>query len=75
MDDWRINPDDPVPIGEQIVFRILYAIARGVYKPGDKLPTVREIATRLRVNNVRSIPRGPNGKFRAVISRVPQRSV
>ena len=49
-DDWSINPDDPVPIGEQIGFRVLYAIARGVYQPGDKLPTVREVAKRLKVN-------------------------
>jgi GntR family transcriptional regulator len=50
QDDWSINPDDPVPIGDQIAYRILYAIARGIYRPGDKLPTVREIAERLRVN-------------------------
>ena len=50
MDDWSINPDDPVPIGEQIGFRIFYAIARGVYQPGDKLPAVREIAARRKVN-------------------------
>ena len=49
-DDWTINPDDPVPIGEQITYRVLYGIARGVYRPGDKLPTVREIAKRLKVN-------------------------
>jgi GntR family transcriptional regulator len=49
-DEWTIQADDPVPIGEQITFRILYAIARGVYRPSDKLPTVRDIATRLRVN-------------------------
>lgn len=49
-DDWTINPDDPVPIGEQITYRVLYGIARGVYRPGDKLPTVREVAQRLKVN-------------------------
>ncbi|MEZ6189103.1 MAG: GntR family transcriptional regulator [Planctomycetota bacterium] len=49
-DEWSINPDDPVPIGEQIAYRVLYAIARGVYLPGDKLPTVRETAVRLKVN-------------------------
>jgi len=49
-DDWTIDPDDPVGIGEQICYRILYAIARGVYHPGDKLPTVREVAARLKVN-------------------------
>lgn len=50
MDDWTINPDDPVSIGDQITNRILYAIARSVYRPGDKLPTVRDVAARLRVN-------------------------
>ena len=50
MDEWTIDPDDPVPIGEQIAYRVLYAIARGVYAPGDRLPTVREVAARLRVN-------------------------
>ena len=49
-DEWTIQADDPVPIGDQIGNRILYAIARGVYRPGDKLPTVRDVATRLRVN-------------------------
>ncbi|MBI3725546.1 GntR family transcriptional regulator [bacterium] len=49
-DEWTIQPDDPEPIGDQIAFRILYAIARGVYRPGDKLPTVRDVAARLRVN-------------------------
>ncbi|MCA8923064.1 MAG: GntR family transcriptional regulator [Planctomycetes bacterium] len=49
-DEWSINPDDPIPIGEQIAYRVLYAIAKGVYLPGDKLPTVRETAVRLKVN-------------------------
>jgi GntR family transcriptional regulator len=49
-DDWTIDPDDPVPIGDQITYRVLYGIARGVYRPGDKLPAVREIAKRLKVN-------------------------
>lgn len=49
-DEWTIQPDDPTPIGDQIAYRILYAIARGVYRPGDKLPTVRDVAARLRVN-------------------------
>lgn len=49
-DAWTIDPNDPVPIGDQIVYRVLYAIARGVYRPGDKLPTVRDVAARLKVN-------------------------
>ena len=50
VDDWTIDPNDPVGIGEQIGYRVLFAIARGVYQPGDQLPTVREVAARLRVN-------------------------
>lgn len=49
-DEWTIDPNDSVPIGDQIVYRVLYAIARGVYRPGDKLPTVRDVAARLKVN-------------------------
>lgn len=49
-DDWTIDPDDPLPISDQIAYRVVYAVARGVYRPGDKLPTVRDIATRLKVN-------------------------
>ncbi|RMG10368.1 MAG: GntR family transcriptional regulator [Planctomycetota bacterium] len=50
MDEWSIDPDDPVPISEQITYRVLFAIAKGVYRPGDRLPTVREVAARLKVN-------------------------
>ena len=41
-----VDPHDPVPIGEQISYRVLFAIAKSVYQPGDKLPTVREVAAR-----------------------------
>lgn len=50
VEDWTVDPHDPVPIGEQISYRVLFAIAKGVYQPGDKLPTVREVAARLKVN-------------------------
>jgi GntR family transcriptional regulator len=49
-DGWTIDPDDPVPLGDQIVYRVLYSIARDVYQAGDRVPTVRDVATRLRVN-------------------------
>ena len=49
-DEWTVDPDDPVPIADQIVYRVLYGIARGIYRPGDQLPTVRDVATRLKVN-------------------------
>lgn len=38
------------PIYAQIVDQIRWQIASGVIKPGDQLPTVRQMATDLRVN-------------------------
>ena len=34
----------------QLIDRILMAIAHGVLKPGDQLPTVRELAVSLEIN-------------------------
>jgi GntR family transcriptional regulator len=39
-----------VPIYAQLVDRIKHLVATGVLKPGDQLPTVRQLATDLRVN-------------------------
>lgn len=39
-----------VPAYVQIVERIGHLVATGVLKPGDQLPTVRQLATELRVN-------------------------
>ena len=38
------------PIYEQIVAQVRGWIARGMLKPGDQLPTVRQLALELRVN-------------------------
>ena len=40
----------PVPVYQQIITQVKYAIARGSIKPGDQLPTVREVAAAIRVN-------------------------
>jgi GntR family transcriptional regulator len=40
----------PVPIYQQIVEQLKKLIAVGALRPGDKLPTVREIAVQARVN-------------------------
>ncbi len=40
----------PVPVYQQIITQVKYAIARGALKPGDQLPTVREVAAAIRVN-------------------------
>ena len=46
----RIEPDNPVPIFQQIADGILAAVAAGVYRPGDLIPSVRQQALALVVN-------------------------
>lgn len=40
----------PTPIYAQLMDEIKRAIARGRWAPGDKIPSVREMAVRLRIN-------------------------
>jgi DNA-binding transcriptional regulator YhcF (GntR family) len=46
----NVRSDLSVPLGTQLVWQLRYAIATGEYKPGERLPTVREMAAALRVN-------------------------
>lgn len=46
----RIDPDSTVSIYLQIVHSIKHQVATGRLKPGEQLPTVREMATALRIN-------------------------
>lgn len=46
----RIDPRSAEPIFEQIVFAVKAALARGAATPGDKLPSVRELARDLAIN-------------------------
>ncbi len=50
--DWAsvINPSDPTPLHAQLERSIRAAIASGRLKPGDQLPTVRQLAVELRIN-------------------------
>src|SRR5215471_2819038 len=45
-----IDPRDSTPIHAQIERGLRAAIAAGRLRPGDQLPTVRELAVELRVN-------------------------
>ena len=45
-----IEPDSHVPVYLQIVERLRSAIAAGVYQPGEALPSLRALATDLKVN-------------------------
>lgn len=46
----QIDQKDPTPIWAQLDRAIRVAIAHGKLKPGDQLPTVRQLAVDLRVN-------------------------
>lgn len=45
---WELNTDKPVYL--QLVEQIQAGIISGIYKPGDKLPSVRELATEATVS-------------------------
>ena len=47
---FHIDPASGVPFYRQIIDQIKYAIARGELKPGDQLPTVRQLAVDLAIN-------------------------
>jgi len=46
----QIDPRSPTPLYAQIATRVRLAVAAGTLRPGDALPSVRQLATRLRVN-------------------------
>ena len=46
----RIEPSSSVPIYRQIIDQIKYQVATGAIKEGDKIPSVRELASKLAVN-------------------------
>ena len=45
-----IDPRSPTPLYEQIAARVRLAVAAGDLRPGDALPSVRNLARELRVN-------------------------
>jgi GntR family transcriptional regulator len=45
-----LDADGPVPIYEQIVAQVVYHVAAGGLEPGLLIPSVRELAERLRVH-------------------------
>ena len=45
-----VDPADPTPLYAQLDRGIRAAIAAGRLKPGDRLPTVRQLAVELRIN-------------------------
>ncbi|HEX2188792.1 MAG TPA: GntR family transcriptional regulator [Longimicrobiaceae bacterium] len=47
---FHVDPTDPTPAEAQLVRTIRSAVGAGVLEPGDRLPTVRQLAVELRVN-------------------------
>ena len=45
---WNLNSDRPIFV--QIIEHLQIDIITGVYKPGDKLPSVRDLAAEAGVN-------------------------
>ncbi len=50
MVDFRLDKKSFVPFYRQIVDMILSGIAAGTLLPGERLPTIRDLAVRLEVN-------------------------
>jgi GntR family transcriptional regulator len=46
----RVRPESPVPIYEQIIAQVVFAVAAGDLAPGDMVPSVRDMAADLVVN-------------------------
>jgi GntR family transcriptional regulator len=49
--DITIDIDDPVPQFEQLIEQIKAAVVAGVLKPGDALPSIRQLAHELELNS------------------------
>jgi GntR family transcriptional regulator len=49
---FNIDSSNSIPVYAQIVEQIKRAVACGILKPGDSLPSLRETALRLRVNPI-----------------------
>jgi len=49
-EQWRLAFDDRSPIYRQIILRFNQAFVRGDITPGERIPSIREIAALLKVN-------------------------
>ena len=47
---FQLNPHSGVPVYRQMIAQIKYYVASGTLKPGDQLPSIRELAQALAIN-------------------------
>ncbi len=50
MQRLQLNPTLGIPIYRQVMDQIREQIAAGKLRPGDQLPSIRELSTELRIN-------------------------
>jgi GntR family transcriptional regulator len=50
MPDVRVDPSDPSPIWSQIEDAVRRLVASGAWRPGNPVPSVRDLARDLRIN-------------------------
>lgn len=48
---FQVNPRSAIPMYQQLVDGIKSAVAKGLLQPGEKLPSVRELALELTINH------------------------
>jgi GntR family transcriptional regulator len=48
---FQVDPRSPTPVYQQVVDGVKAAVARGLARPGDRLPSVRELATLMTLNH------------------------
>jgi GntR family transcriptional regulator len=49
--DWTIDFSSGIPVYRQIVNLLFFEIGRGTLREGDRLPTIKELAERLKINS------------------------
>jgi GntR family transcriptional regulator len=49
-DKWRLAFNDKIPIYRQIILQFRRAFVRGDIEPGERIPSIREMAALLKVN-------------------------
>lgn len=62
--DFRVERDSEVPVGTQLGWKLHAMLARGVLRPGDRVPSVRELAdfAGVNVNTARAVYRELEGE-------------
>jgi len=50
FEQWKLAFDDRMPIYRQIILMFCRAFVRGEIKPGERIPSIREVSALLKVN-------------------------